>query len=76
MAEPLQIDGIAIHIEGPPEAADTVVMIHGWPDTHRLWDRTVAALKDQHRRRGGSRHHDPRHQNAAGQPERRRYRRG
>ena len=49
MAEPLQIDGIAIHIEGPPEAADTVVMIHGWPDTHRLWDRTVAALKDQHR---------------------------
>ena len=24
-------------------------MIHGWPDTHRLWDGTVQALKAQHR---------------------------
>lgn len=27
----------------------TVVMIHGWPDTHRLWDGAVAALKDRYR---------------------------
>ena len=27
----------------------TIVMIHGWPDTHRLWDGTVAALKDRYR---------------------------
>ena len=24
-------------------------MIHGWPDTHRLWDRQVAALQDRYR---------------------------
>jgi pimeloyl-ACP methyl ester carboxylesterase len=24
-------------------------MIHGWPDTHRLWDGQVAALKDRYR---------------------------
>jgi cis-3-alkyl-4-acyloxetan-2-one decarboxylase len=27
----------------------TIVMIHGWPDTHRLWDAQVAALKDRYR---------------------------
>jgi cis-3-alkyl-4-acyloxetan-2-one decarboxylase len=27
----------------------TIVMIHGWPDTHRLWDGAVAALKDRYR---------------------------
>ena len=26
-----------------------IVMIHGWPDTHRLWDGQVAALKDRYR---------------------------
>jgi pimeloyl-ACP methyl ester carboxylesterase len=24
-------------------------MVHGWPDTHRLWDAQVAALKDRYR---------------------------
>lgn len=38
----LQVDGIDIHIEG--EGSETVVMIHGWPDTWRLWDAQVAAL--------------------------------
>ncbi len=41
------IDGIEVHIEG--EGADTVVMIHGWPDTYRLWDAQVAALKAKYR---------------------------
>jgi pimeloyl-ACP methyl ester carboxylesterase len=27
----------------------TIVMVHGWPDTHRLWDAQVAALKDRYR---------------------------
>ena len=27
----------------------TIVMIHGWPDTHRLWDGAVGALKDRYR---------------------------
>lgn len=26
-----------------------IVMVHGWPDTHRLWDAQVAALKDRYR---------------------------
>lgn len=39
----LQIDGTDVHIEG--DGAETIVMIHGWPDTYRLWDDQVAALK-------------------------------
>ncbi|HUQ74289.1 MAG TPA: alpha/beta fold hydrolase [Burkholderiales bacterium] len=27
----------------------TLVMIHGWPDTYRLWDGQVAALSDRYR---------------------------
>lgn len=42
----LNIDGVEIHVEG---TGPTVVMLHGWPDTYRLWDGTVAALKDTHR---------------------------
>jgi pimeloyl-ACP methyl ester carboxylesterase len=29
--------------------ARAIVMVHGWPDTHRLWDRQVEALKDRYR---------------------------
>jgi cis-3-alkyl-4-acyloxetan-2-one decarboxylase len=29
--------------------AKSVVMVHGWPDTHRLWDRQVEALKGRYR---------------------------
>jgi len=42
-SDPLNIDGIDVFIEG--DGADTVVMIHGWPDTHRLWDAQVELLK-------------------------------
>jgi pimeloyl-ACP methyl ester carboxylesterase len=35
-----------IHVEGEGE---TIVMIHGWPDTYRLWDATVDALKGRYR---------------------------
>jgi pimeloyl-ACP methyl ester carboxylesterase len=38
----IQVDGIDLHIEG--EGQQTVVMIHGWPDTWRLWDAQVAVL--------------------------------
>jgi len=27
----------------------TIVMVHGWPDTHRLWDAQVAALRSRWR---------------------------
>jgi cis-3-alkyl-4-acyloxetan-2-one decarboxylase len=43
----LQIDGIDVFIEGAGE--QTIVMVHGWPDTHRLWDKAVAALSDHFR---------------------------
>ena len=28
---------------------DPVILLHGWPDTHRLWDAQVAALKSTYR---------------------------
>jgi pimeloyl-ACP methyl ester carboxylesterase len=37
----------ALHIEG--HGPRTVVLIHGWPDTHRIWDATVSALRDEAR---------------------------
>jgi pimeloyl-ACP methyl ester carboxylesterase len=41
------VDGVDIHVEGT--GVETLVMVHGWPDTHRLWDGQVAALKDRYR---------------------------
>ena len=38
---------VDVHAEG--DGAETIVMIHGWPDTYRLWDRTVEVLKDRYR---------------------------
>jgi pimeloyl-ACP methyl ester carboxylesterase len=34
-------------VEG--QGSKTIVMIHGWPDTHRLWDSTVEGLKADYR---------------------------
>src|SRR5687767_1532187 len=42
-----QIDGIDVFIEGAGE--QTIVMIHGWPDTYRLWDAQVEAFKGRFR---------------------------
>lgn len=36
-----------VHIEGA--GPKTIVMIHGWPDTYRLWDGQVPALRDRYR---------------------------
>jgi cis-3-alkyl-4-acyloxetan-2-one decarboxylase len=38
----LSVDGVTVFVEG--SGAETLLMIHGWPDTYRLWDSTVAAL--------------------------------
>ena len=27
----------------------TIVLVHGWKQSHRLWDETVAALSQRHR---------------------------
>ncbi len=41
------IDGIDVFIEG--QGAQSIVMIHGWPDTYRLWDAQVAAFQSSYR---------------------------
>jgi pimeloyl-ACP methyl ester carboxylesterase len=40
--EPLRVDGIELHVDGV--GPEVVVMVHGWPDTFRLWDPLVATL--------------------------------
>lgn len=42
----ISVDGIEILFEG--DHPHTVVMVHGWPDSHRLWDGTVHALKEHY----------------------------
>jgi pimeloyl-ACP methyl ester carboxylesterase len=41
------VDGIDVFIEG--DGPHTLLMIHGWPDTYRLWDAQVAQLRAQFR---------------------------
>jgi pimeloyl-ACP methyl ester carboxylesterase len=41
------VAGIDVHVEG--NGAETIVMVHGWPDTYRLWDAQTAFLKDKYR---------------------------
>jgi pimeloyl-ACP methyl ester carboxylesterase len=42
MAVALQVDGVDIHVDGA--GPRTLLMVHGWPDTWRLWDAQVAAF--------------------------------
>jgi pimeloyl-ACP methyl ester carboxylesterase len=42
-----EIHGIDVFIEGQGE--ETIIMIHGWPDTYRLWDQQVEVLKSKFR---------------------------
>ncbi len=45
------VAGVAVQIDEPAdrEPLDTVLLLHGWPDTAALWDGTVAALARQWR---------------------------
>jgi pimeloyl-ACP methyl ester carboxylesterase len=43
----VSIDGFDVHVEG--DGAETIVMVHGWPDTYRLWDAQVEFLKARYR---------------------------
>ncbi len=47
MVEPLRVNGVDVLVEG--DGPTTVVMLHGWPDTCRLWDAQVASLKTGYR---------------------------
>jgi pimeloyl-ACP methyl ester carboxylesterase len=38
---------VDIFIEG--NGPETIVMVHGWPDTHRLWDAQVQFFKEHYR---------------------------
>lgn len=41
------IAGVEVIVEG--SGPETIVFVHGWPDTLRLWDRQVEFLRDRHR---------------------------
>lgn len=41
------VQGTDVHVEGL--GPQTLVMIHGWPDTHHLWNGTVLALQAHYR---------------------------
>lgn len=43
---PNQDIDIAVYESGDP-TAQTVVLVHGWPDTHHLWDSVVPLLSDR-----------------------------
>jgi pimeloyl-ACP methyl ester carboxylesterase len=43
----LLIDGVDVHVVG--DGAESIVMIHGWPDTWRLWDAQAAFFQDRYR---------------------------
>lgn len=47
MTQVLRIEGVDVFVDG--EGPHNIVMIHGWPDTHRLWDTTVQALQGPYR---------------------------
>ena len=43
----MRVDSVEVIVEGAGPKA--IVMIHGWPDTYRLWDAQVDALKERYR---------------------------
>jgi pimeloyl-ACP methyl ester carboxylesterase len=46
---------IATYEEGNPDGP-TLVLTHGWPDSHALWDGVVPLLTEKFRRRLRRRH--------------------
>ncbi len=47
MNEIITFREVDVHIEG--DGAETIFMVHGWPDTYRLWDAQVQLLKSRYR---------------------------
>lgn len=47
MTQELNIAGVTVYVEG--DGPETLVMLHGWPDTHRIWSRQVAFFRQTHR---------------------------
>lgn len=44
-------DGTALHVrvDGPADARDTLVLVHGWTQDHRTWDRVLPHLSPARR---------------------------
>jgi non-heme chloroperoxidase len=42
-------DGVRLRISDRGEGPSTVILVHGWKQSHRLWDETTAALAERHR---------------------------
>ncbi|MET9487183.1 SDR family oxidoreductase [Nocardia sp. NPDC006630] len=64
---------IAVYEQGVPEGP-TIVLVHGWPDSHRLWDNVLPHLIDRFRvvtydARGHGRTTDPKDHRAFRIPE-------
>lgn len=47
MQQPLNIAGIEGFIEG--NGPETIVMLHGWPDTYQVWDAQIDYFKQHYR---------------------------
>jgi len=47
MTQNINIDGVAVHIDGQGEQA--ILMIHGWPNDCSLWDAQVDAFSSSYR---------------------------
>ena len=47
MKTELTIAGIPVYVEG--DGPEVLIMVHGWPDTHRIWDRQVAFFRQNYR---------------------------
>lgn len=43
----ISVARVDVHVEG--YGGETIVMLHGWPDTWRLWDAQVEAFKTRYR---------------------------
>ncbi|MEZ5728268.1 MAG: alpha/beta fold hydrolase [Burkholderiaceae bacterium] len=43
----IRVGDVDVHVAG--DGARTLLMVHGWPDTWRLWDAQVAALAGRYR---------------------------
>lgn len=41
------VSGIPVYVDG--DGPDTLVMLHGWPDTHEIWEQQVQHFKHTHR---------------------------
>jgi pimeloyl-ACP methyl ester carboxylesterase len=42
-------DGVRLRISDRGAGSSTLLLVHGWKQSHRLWDETIAALAERHR---------------------------